>query len=351
MKEDVMVQPPPDEAGRFLTGPRRSVLSTVAALVVAILAVKVLKPAGRTAPAEEREPDREIPAAAPSDAAAGFFTTLRGSLLSSIPALSALTFVIVAVKVFRASGMEATTTVAIVNSADVVTLLKGVILTLLPGFLAAVAAAALWWWADAMPADDVRGDPEVATRALLSPQAGFAWAMVTMTFFTISWPIFLFLLVPALYVTVVLVRRSRPRRPDRPPFPHVRRWLKGLAGTAAALAIGFLTLAPSVWVPLRTITIVPGHAVVANGKQMPPQFAAYVLDSNESGASLLLARPRAVVQVGPEDIASLRPLCVTPEARTRFFYLRLSQVLGIDPDNHSPYPLCPELDSQSIFGS
>lgn len=347
-----MVQPPPDDAGGLFGGRRRGVLPVVATLIVAVLALKVLKPSGRTTPpADVREPDRAVPDEPPSAVTAGFFNTLRGSILSSIPALSALTFVIVAVKVFRASGMEATTTVSIVNSADVVTLLKGVILTLLPGFLAAVAAASLWWWADAVPAADVRGDPGLAARALLSPQAGFAWAMVTMTFFTVSWPIFLFLLVPALYVTVALARRSRARRQDQPPFPRMRRWVKGLAGTAAALAVGFLTLAPSVWLPLRTITIVPGHAVTANGKQLPSQFAAYVLDSDDAGASLLLARPRAVVQVGPRDIEPARPLCVTPEARTRFFYLRLSQVLGIDPDNHSPYPQCPELDSQSIFGT
>jgi len=78
------------------------------------------------------------------DPVVGFFDTLRGAILSSIPALSALVFVVVAVKVFRASYMETTTTVSIVSNADPFQLLKGVILTLLPGFLAALVAAAVW---------------------------------------------------------------------------------------------------------------------------------------------------------------------------------------------------------------
>src|ERR1700682_5180372 len=72
--------------------------------------------------------------------------TLQGTVWSSIPALSVLVFFAVTVKVFRAARMETTTTVAIVSSADTVALLKGVVLTLLPGFLAGVVAAGIWWW-------------------------------------------------------------------------------------------------------------------------------------------------------------------------------------------------------------
>src|SRR5262249_14997601 len=104
-------------------------------------------------PALAESPDPEIKS---------FFDTLRGALFASIPALSVLVFIVVAVKVFRASRMETTTTVAIVSTADVVALLKGVILTLLPGFLAALTAAAIWWWAGVIPEHAEGADPRRA---------------------------------------------------------------------------------------------------------------------------------------------------------------------------------------------
>lgn len=290
-----------------------------------------------------------------------FFDTLRGSILSSIPALSALIFVIVAVKVFRASGMETTTTVAIVSSADVIALLKGVTLTMLPGFLAAVTAASMWWWADSFPHRSDAGfvtrsgaplaEAEAARWSLVSAQAAFCWAMVIMAFFTISWPVFLALFLPVALATFELLRQCRTKRYNHTITMRLRRDLKGIGGTAAAVAIGILTLAPSVWLPLRIISVSPGHSVTANGHQMPQQFAAYVLSSDEKGASLLLAQPRAVVTVGPKDISPEQPLCVTPEAPTRAFYLRASQLLHLDSDNHSPYGRCPDLDYQTIFGN
>ena len=295
----------------------------------------------------------------PDAASRGFFDSLRGTVLASIPALSALVFVIVAVKVFRASGMEATTTVAIVSEADQFTLLKGVVLTLLPGFLAALTAIAMWWWADSIPEPPGAGATtrkaamsaaEAARRSLFSSQAAFAWSMVVMAYFTVSWPIFFALFLPVVLATVALLRERRAHRFRPTVVTRVRRALKWVGGTAAALAVGFLTLAPSVWLPLRVITVAPGHEVTANGHQMPTRFAAYILSSDDKGSSLLLAKPRAVIQVGADDIEGAQPLCVTPEASTRFLYLRLSQVLGPDSDEHSPYQLCPELDSQNIFG-
>lgn len=279
-------------------------------------------------------------------AAQDFFSTLRGSVIASIPALTAIVFVIVSVKVFRVSGMEATTTVAIVSSADVLDLLKGVILTMLPGFLTALTAVAMWWWADSLPSGDIEGPRPRAM--LFSSQAVFVWAMLVTTFFTVSWPMFIALLPPVGYAIWMLARRSRF---DGEARVRCRLALKGVGGTVAGLAIGFLALAPTVWLPLRTITVVPGEVVYANGREMPGQFAAYVLSSGEDGANLLLAEPRAVVSVGPGTIEDTQPLCVTPEAPTRVFYLRLSQILRLDADHHSPYPECPELDYQTIFGN
>jgi hypothetical protein len=280
-------------------------------------------------------------------ASADFFTTLRGSVVTSIPALSALVFVIVAVKVFRVSGMETTTTVAIVSTADTVALLKGVTLTMLPGFLTGVTAAAMWWWADALPetADGSQG----ARVVLTSPQSAFALAMLATSFFTVSWPIFVALAFPCGYVVWVLERRGS--RYDAEMRGRLQRVLKGFGGVVATVAVGTLTLAPMVWLPLRTITVAEGAVVTANGKAMPGQFAAYVMNADDKSVDLLLAKPRVVISVEPAAVTANRPLCVTPEAPTRVFYLRASQLLGIDDDDHSPYPECPDLDYQTIFGN
>jgi hypothetical protein len=326
--------------------------------------------------------------------AASFFDTLRGAILTSIPALSALVFVIVAVKVFRASMMETTTTVAIVSTANAVALLKGVILTLLPGFLAGLVAISIWWWGGVLPR---RYSPPAIRRALLSPQAGFAWAMVVTAFFTIWWPVFLLLLVPVLASTTALVARWKRGRaaPEvswgrlaremalvsfvitavlvvlllatglewpafvvllvplvvvavsalygwsrREPPLGLRATLRVFGLIAAAVFVGILTLEPSVWLPLRKITFVGPTPKLKHG-HLPRQVAAYVLSSDDKGTSLLLYKPRAVVQVGSRRVAKAMPLCVPPESSGRIVTLRASQVLGIDSDPHSPYGTCP----------
>jgi hypothetical protein len=278
-----------------------------------------------------------------------FFETLRGGVLTSIPALSALVFVVVAVKVFRTSGMEATTTVAVVSTADVVALLKGVILTLLPGFLAGLTAASMWWWAGVLPgrkeSEELRA---AASGALLSPQAFLAWAMIVMAFFTISWPIFLALFLPIACATYVLLRESRGRSMKL--TARLRPGLRAFGLGAAAVSIGFLTLTPSVWLPLRTITVAPKHDVTFMGDPLPRKFAAYVLSRDDGEASLLLADPRAVLQVSSTALEPSMPLCVPPESDARWLFLRLSQVLRIDPDFHSPYDPCPDLGPQGVFG-
>lgn len=301
-----------------------------------------------------------------------FFDTLRGTVLSSIPALSALVFVVAAIKVFRVSNMEATTTVAIVSQANVVDLMKGVVLTLLPGFLAGLTAVAMWWWADAIPEPAPAEAPaptgvgvskEVAGAAvrdqnrrnsrdaLLSSQSVFAWSMIVVAFFTVSWPIFVALLAPVVAATAVFVHEWQRQDYTTRTVWRAKHGLKWVGGAAAAISIGILTLAPSVWLPLRIITVTPGHSVSADGHPLPRSFAGYVLSSDSSGTSLLLANPRSVIQVGPHDIEQSEPLCVTPESSTRWLYLRTSQVLHLDPDNHSPYPLCPGLGTLNIFGN
>ena len=337
--------------------------------------------------------------------AAGFFDSIRGAIFTSIPALSALVFVVVSVKVFRASRMETTTTVAIVSNADDFQLLKGIVLTLLPGFLAGLTAAAIWWWAAVLPerleGPDARADAE---RALFSPQAVWAWAMVVMAFFTIWWPVFLVLFVPVLAATgalipvalgasgvsrrtVALVRgavavvaaRARARgggglavswsslvivlvplvvtpeavlfglRPRARGTLPLRRTLKVFGLVAAAVFIGLLTLAPTVWLPLRTVTFNGPPPTLKNG-QLPQQVAAYVLSSDDKGSSLLLDNPRAVVDVTRAQVERRMPLCVPPESKLRVLTTRASQVVGIDEDPHSPYDTCPQIEQRLLGG-
>jgi hypothetical protein len=285
------------------------------------------------------------------DPGKSFFDTLRGAVLSSVPALTALVFVVVAVKVFRASMMETTTTVAIVTNADLFALLKGVILTLLPGFLAGLTAVSIWWWAGVLPERlDGPDAPAAASRALNSPQAVFAWAMTVTAFFTIWWPIFLLLFLPMLVTTVALARRARAGK-TRAAYETLplRRMLRffGLAG--AAVFVGLLTLRPSVWLPLRTITFA-GTPPTLNGRVLPEQVAAYVLDSDDKGANLLLSKPRAVIHVTPTQIEKNTPFCVPPESRLRFVTLRASQILRLDEDPHSPYEQCPEIPQRLLGG-
>lgn len=338
------------------------------------------------------------------DPVAGFFDTIRGAILTSIPALAALVFVVVSVKVFRASRMETTTTVAIVSNADDFQLLKGIVLTLLPGFLAGLTAAAIWWWGEVLPerleGPQARKDAE---RALFSPQAVWAWAMVAMAFFTIWWPVFLVLFAPVLATTAALVpvalgasgvsRRTvvivrvayilaavalvlaaaadaiswaslavalvplivlpeaalfglRPRARGAVPL---RRTLKAFGLAAAAVFIGVLTLSTTVWLPLRKVTFTGTPPTLKTG-QLPQEVAAYVLSSDDTGTSLLLHDPRIVVDLPKGQVEREMPLCVPPESKYRVVTTRASQVLGLDADPHSPYQTCPQIAQRLLGG-
>jgi 4-amino-4-deoxy-L-arabinose transferase-like glycosyltransferase len=123
------------------------------------------------------------------NASNSFFSQLASQVLTSIPVVTALVFLVVSIKVFRVAHEETSTTVAIVRTADVIALLKGVILTLLPGFFAAGVAASLWWWASAIP-DEGELTQDSAKRALVNPRAGLAWLLLGIACFTLPWPLF-----------------------------------------------------------------------------------------------------------------------------------------------------------------
>jgi hypothetical protein len=66
--------------------------------------------------------------------------------------------------------------------------------------------------------------------------------------------------------------------------------------------------------------------------------------------TLLVDDPRGVIELPQDDLESAKPFCVPPESSTRWLSLRLSQVLHIDEDNHSPYQVCPGLGAQGVLG-
>lgn len=276
-----------------------------------------------------------------------FIETIQGTVLTSIPVLSALVFVIVAVKVFRVSGMETTTTVAVVSQADAFALLKGVILTLLPAFLEAMTAAALWAWARILPARDLpegEATRDAARRALLSREAGVAWTFIVIAFFTITWVVFLAFFLAAAVTTLMLAVAWRSRKPFGRSMVRLRRFLTVASFVAAFGAILSLMLASTPWLPLREVSVARGHSVILNGKSLPASFGAYVLKNDDKGTSLLLdSDPRAVVETVPGELEKEMPFCVPPPGSGRWYKIRASQVVGLDEDVPSPYPVCPQL--------
>jgi hypothetical protein len=162
----------------------------------------------------------------------------------------------------------------------------------------------------------------------------------------ISWASFVIVLVPLVVVPEAALFGLRPRARGTVPL---RRTLKVFGLAAAAAFIGLLTLSTTVWLPLRAITFTHTPPALKRGP-LPRQIAAYVLSSDDKGASLLLQDPRAVVQVTRNEIANAMPLCAPPESRWRVITTRASQVLGIDSDPHTPYVTCPRVPQHLLGG-
>jgi hypothetical protein len=263
---------------------------------------------------------------------------LESSFLTSVPMLSALVFIVVALKVFRVSGMETTTTVSIVSKADTFALLKGVILTLLPGFLEALTAAALWWWGTTLPRE--AGGVQAHARELLFSRAALAaWILTLTMFFTIAWPVFLVFFLPVLATTLALRRAFAHPNAGRL-VVKLRKWLLVVGIAVGTISLGLLTLASNPWLPLQAITVAGTDSLRVGDSPLPHAFPAYVLNRDDKGATLLLDDPRAVVEVDRSEVEPSMPLCV-PHETGRSWKIRASQVVGIDPNVHSPYPECP----------
>ncbi|MCW2541537.1 MAG: hypothetical protein JWN95_3262 [Frankiales bacterium] len=256
----------------------------------------------------------------------------RRVVISGVPVASALVFVTVAIKVFRAAHMETSTTVAVVSSANAVDMLKGVLLTLLPGFLAALVAVAIWWWIQAVPVDGASGAP----LALWQAESGLMWSLMAVAFFTLPWIVFALFALPV--VALVLVSWLAPGR--RRLLSRMRTALIRIAIVTALVSTTYLAVSTDVWLPLRSISLRPGQTVTIGGQVLSQGFAAYILSSDKDNVRLLLDTPRAVIDLDASAIAPNPQICI-PKPAHRSWLLRPSQELHWEGSFPSPYPVCP----------
>ena len=170
--------------------------------------------------------------------------------------------------------------------------------------------------------------------------------MIGKFLFGYSWQGLVVCVVPLVVIVEAFRLARRPRSQAALPL---RGPLKVFALIAAATFIGLLTLQANVWLPLRTITFA-GTPYKLNGKTLPQSIAAYVLSSDTTKTSLLLAHPRVVIEVETKTLKSAMPLCVPPPSSGRVLTTRASQVLELDPDPGTPYDTCPELKKHLFSG-
>jgi hypothetical protein len=263
---------------------------------------------------------------------------VRSALTLGLPLLSVITFVAVAIKVFRASHMETSTTVAVVGAADVVLLLKGVVLSLLPGFLAGLIAIAVWLWSSGFPRNSCT--PETARRLLRAPEAVALWSLLVVGFFTVPFFAYVLILLPVLFAVVALISRGVFKRETS---ASIGLWASIVPATSLVVALGsvlYLALSPEVWLPVRQIDIVPGSTISIGTATYSKHVSAYVLDEDKDTISLLIEHPRAVVSVPRTAIEPRPAICIPPPGSLRWLLLRTSQRVGLEGDYPSPYPHC-----------
>jgi hypothetical protein len=280
-----------------------------------------------------------------------FLGTLGGIVLTSVPVVTTVVFFAVTLKVFRVANMDTATTVAVVSEADVVALLKGVVLTLLPGFLAALVSLSIWWWADELPTANLE-HPAVAASGRRSTQARKAAALnnprfvlvlgcLTVAFFTLPWTVFLVFLLPVAAVVTLMLLQARGRALR---VRGARELVRAAALLMAVAMVGTLALSPTVWLPVRAVQLKEGAKVELYDQQVSGLVAAYVLSRDKDRTTLLLDSPRAVVDVATDQVEPDAPLCISEPSPLRPYFVRASQALGWDADPGSPYLRCPTED-------
>lgn len=285
----------------------------------------------------------------PTDSpASSIRAAVRDAVFSGLPILAGLTFVATTIKVFRVAHMDISTTVAIVSSANSVALLKGVIVTLLPGFLAGMLALGIWLWANSIAEGEdaatedakTKARKDGAKRALYTARAGIVVALLAIGFFTIPTFAFASIFLPVLVLVVLLIIRAKNgKKTDL--FHYTRRTLITLSAIVAVGSTLYLAISSDVWLPMRDVRITPGSVIQVGNMELRQHVAAYILDTTKTDVTLLLDNPRAVVTVDPSAILPNPAICIPPPSALRSILLRPSQFIGVEKDYGSPYPVCP----------
>jgi hypothetical protein len=146
---------------------------------------------------------------------------------------------------------------------------------------------------------------------------------------------FLPLLIPLVWLAVELVRK-RGLASGR----GMHLALRAFGAGTATIFLLYLTLASTVWLPLRLERFAPGQPQQLDGIALGRSFSAYLLSEDKDGVDLLVDMPRAVVHAAPGVLLADPPICIPERTASRFIALRPSQVLGLDIDPGSPYPVC-----------
>ena len=264
---------------------------------------------------------------------------LGSALWTAIPVASTVAFVAAALKVFRAAGMETSTTVAILSSADDIQLLKGVLVTLLPGFFTGLLALAIWEWARDLPSTEYT--PTTLRNSLVGPRPIAVLILLIIGYFTISVIVWVWIFLAALSLYCAVLSRLFKPSPQKA-LPHWRTVVVALSSVASVTAVLVLALSSEVWLPLRDVRVVQGHSIVVGTVVVRRHVAAYVLSSDAKTTTLLLDSPRAVVTINTDVIEKNPQICIPTRRGSRTILQRPSQWLGPDGDFVPPYEVCPQ---------
>jgi hypothetical protein len=168
------------------------------------------------------------------------------------------------------------------------------------------------------------------------------WMLIAIAFFTISWPVFLAFFIPVTIAALLVLRRLRSHTGGIGAPGRMKMAVRTFGVSAALLSTFWLALSPQVWLPLRIVSVQPGQTVEVGGQPVASPFSAYVLNTTDKTTSLLLDKPRAVVEVPSSTIQPNPPLCVPRPSPLRWLFLRASQMVHLDHDYGSPYVRCPD---------
>jgi hypothetical protein len=249
-------------------------------------------------------------------------------ILTNLATLSVLSFLLVAIKVFRISDMETSTALAVVTSADTASVIRGVLIALLPAFLAALIATFLLWRSRAM----------IHQAAFPIPR-WVAWVLFALSLFIVATVAFAGLLVLFL-VMLGLIRWYLRRREDRPrgAMPGLRLVSLVSFGLALYFMATFALERTSLWVPEEKVRFAAADLTTQTFPRLayPREdtrsvtFVGYVIKAEEGSTVMLTeSKPGAVrVLVRIPAVPLRRVICLPDPPSNAWIYRRPIQVLG-----------------------